>query len=61
VIHLVLAAEAEARAAGARHAFLETHTFQAPGLYRRLGCETFAEIEDDPPGESQVFMRKEIG
>ena len=57
---LVLAAEAEARLAGAQHALLETHTFQAPGLYRRLGYMTFAEIEDYPPGEGQVFMRKEL-
>ncbi len=57
---LVLAAEQEGRAAGARHAFLETHTFQAPELYRRLGYERFGEIEDYPPGEPQLFMRKEL-
>jgi ribosomal protein S18 acetylase RimI-like enzyme len=57
---LLLAAEDEARAAGARHAFLETHTFQAPGLYRRLGYEAIAEIEDYPPGESQLIMRKDL-
>ena len=57
---LLLAAEAEARAAGARGAFLETHSFQAPGLYRRLGYEVIAEIEDYPPGESQLVMRKSL-
>jgi ribosomal protein S18 acetylase RimI-like enzyme len=57
---LRLAAEAEARAAGARAAFLETHTFQAPGLYRRLGYEVVAEIDDYPPGESQLVMRKSL-
>ena len=57
---LVQAAEAEARAVGARHAFLETHSFQAPGLYRKLGYESFGEIEDYPPGGSQVFMRKDL-
>lgn len=58
---LLLAAEAEARIAGARHAFLETHTFQAPGLYERLGYLVVAELEDYPPGESQLIMRKELG
>ena len=57
---LVLAAEAEGREAGARHAFLETHTFQAPGLYRRLGYVVIAELEDYPPGHSQLIMRKEL-
>ena len=57
---LVEAAEAEARTAGARHAFLETHSFQAPGLYEKLGYVAFGEIEDYPPGESQVFLRKRL-
>lgn len=57
---LVTAAEDEARAVGARRAFLETHSFQAPGLYRKLGYVAFAEIEDYPPGESQVFLRKDL-
>jgi ribosomal protein S18 acetylase RimI-like enzyme len=57
---LLLAAEAEAREAGARHAFLETHSFQAPGLYRRLGYVAIAELEDYPPGETQLIMRKPL-
>jgi ribosomal protein S18 acetylase RimI-like enzyme/predicted HTH domain antitoxin len=58
---LLAAAEAEAVAAGARHAFLETHTFQAPELYRRLGYTLIAEIEEYPPGERQLILRKELG
>ena len=58
---LLLAAEAEARKAGARHAFHETHTFQAPGLYLSLGYIVIAELEDYPPGDSQLIMRKELG
>ena len=57
---LLLAAEAEARDHGAHGAFLETHTFQAPSLYRRQGYEAIAEIEDYPPGESQLIMRKSL-
>jgi len=45
---------------GARHAFIETHTFQAPDLYRRLGYVPFGELEDYPPGERQLFMRKDL-
>jgi ribosomal protein S18 acetylase RimI-like enzyme len=58
---LILAAESEARSAGAHSAFLETHSFQAPGLYRRLGYERIAEIEDYPAGASQLIMRKTLG
>lgn len=58
---LLLAAEAEARDHGAHSAFLETHTFQAPWLYRRHGYVTIAEIEGYPPGESQLIMRKSLG
>ena len=47
-------------AAGAHSAFLETHSFQAPDLYRRLGYEPIAEIEDYPPGGSQLIMRKRL-
>ncbi|HEY7132019.1 MAG TPA: GNAT family N-acetyltransferase [Candidatus Limnocylindrales bacterium] len=57
---LVLAAEAEGLAAGARHAFLETHDFQAPDLYRGLGYVPFGEIEDYPMGHSQLFLRKNL-
>jgi ribosomal protein S18 acetylase RimI-like enzyme len=57
---LLLAAEAEGRAAGARHAFLETHTFQAPGLYQRLGYVIVGELLDYPPGERQLILRKEL-
>jgi ribosomal protein S18 acetylase RimI-like enzyme len=57
---LIEAAEGEARAVGAHDAFLETHSFQAPGLYRRLGYEVIAELEDYPAGEFQVVMRKSL-
>ena len=57
---LMLAAEQEARAAGARKAFLETHTFQAPGLYAKLGYTTIATLEDYPPGQAQLIMCKSL-
>ncbi len=58
---LVLAAEAEARTAGAGHAFLETHSFQAPGLYEKLGYAAFGVLEDYPPGQTQQLLRKDLG
>ena len=57
---LMLAAEQEARAIGARRAFLETHTFQAPGLYAKLGYTTIATLEDYPPGHAQLIMCKSL-
>ena len=57
---LMLAAEQEARAIGARKAFLETHTFQAPGLYAKLGYTTIATLEDYPPGHAQLIMCKSL-
>jgi ribosomal protein S18 acetylase RimI-like enzyme len=57
---LVLAAEDEGRAAGARNAILETHSFQAPGLYERLGYTVVGALEDYPPGERQLIMRKAL-
>jgi ribosomal protein S18 acetylase RimI-like enzyme len=57
---LMLAAEQEALSAGARHAFLETHTFQAPGLYSKLGYTTIAALDDYPPGQAQLIMCKPL-
>jgi ribosomal protein S18 acetylase RimI-like enzyme len=57
---LLLAAEREARGHGATHAFLETHSFQAPRFYERLGYRVFGVLEDYPPGERQYFMRKDL-
>ena len=57
---LLLAAEAEGRAAGARHAFLETHISRLPTFYQRLGYVAVAELDDYPPGGSQLIMRKDL-
>lgn len=53
-------AEEEAKQRGARHAYLDTFTFQAPVFYEKLGYQAFGELENFPPGHTRFFMRKEL-
>ncbi|MGC0151964.1 GNAT family N-acetyltransferase [Chromobacterium vaccinii] len=53
-------AEAEARARGCVGAWVDTHSFQAPGFYEGLGYRRFGELDDYPPGHSRVFFRKRL-
>ncbi|HEY0078978.1 MAG TPA: GNAT family N-acetyltransferase [Pyrinomonadaceae bacterium] len=55
---LIEAAEREAVSRGCRHAYLETHSFQARGFYEKLGYEVFGALEDYPAGETRYFLRK---
>jgi GNAT superfamily N-acetyltransferase len=57
---LIEAAEAEARAAGCRYARLDSHSFQAPDFYRKLGYEEFARLKDSPLGHEQIFLWKRL-
>jgi GNAT superfamily N-acetyltransferase len=58
---LVEAAEAEARARGCRRSLLDTHTFQAPGFYEKLGYAEVATIPDYPPGGARHIFAKTLG
>ena len=59
--HRLLAlAEDEARRRGARHAHLDTFSFQAPDFYRHRGYEVFGELPDFPTGHRRYFMTKEL-
>lgn len=55
---LMQAVEAEARARGGSQMLLETHDFQAPDFYRRLGFEVTAVVEGYPSGHSSLTMTK---
>jgi GNAT superfamily N-acetyltransferase len=52
----------EARAAerGCRRVYLETFSFQAPALYRRLGYQTLASISGFAPGTTKFWMLHEL-
>jgi GNAT superfamily N-acetyltransferase len=55
---LVETAEREAVRRGCHGSWVDTFSFQAPGLYERLGYEAFGELEDFPPGEKRFFLMK---
>ncbi len=57
---LLAEAEEEARRRGARNAYLDTFTFQAPGFYERHGYRVFGELEGFPAGHRRYFMSKPL-
>ena len=57
---LLLAAERRAMERGARYAYLDSFSFQAPGFYEKQGYEVFARAEDWPIGHTHYFLRKRL-
>ena len=57
---LVLVAEQVARDRGCANLVLDTHTFQAPEFYRRLGYTEVGRFDDFPVGHGQVMFRKRL-
>ncbi len=59
--HRVLTlAENEARQRGAKNAYLDTFSFQAPGFYKRHGYQIFGELHEFPPGHQRYFLTKRL-
>ena len=57
---LLTLAEEKARNRGARHAHLDTFSFQAPAFYEKHGYEIFGELRDFPAGHQRYYMRKDL-
>ncbi len=57
---LVRAAEREAVARGCQQAVLDTHSFQAPDFYPRLGYVRCGQAEDWPVGYQQSYFHKRL-
>jgi ribosomal protein S18 acetylase RimI-like enzyme len=53
-------AEREARKRGASRMLLETHSFQAPDFYRRLGFRIVGAFTGYPRGHRQLFLQKRL-
>ncbi len=57
---LVTLAEEEARKRGAKNAYLDTFSFQAPAFYEKLGYQVFGELPNFPTGHTRYYYKKEI-
>jgi hypothetical protein len=56
----VAAAEREALGRGCRQAILDTHSFQAPDFYPRLGYLLCGTADDYPVGHQQLYFQKRL-
>jgi ribosomal protein S18 acetylase RimI-like enzyme len=57
---LLTLAEDEARKRGAKNAYLDTFSFQAPDFYKQHGYHVFGELKDFPPGHQRYFLTKQL-
>lgn len=57
---LLFLAEGEARKRGAKNAYLDTFSFQAPDFYKKCGYRVFGELQDFPIGHTRYFFTKQL-
>ena len=57
---LVKAAEAEAVRRGCAVIRVDTHTFQAPAFYARLGYVQVGYVDDTPAGYGELILQKRL-
>ena len=57
---LMDAAEREAVARGCRLAVVDTHSFQAPDFYSKVGYVRCGLVEDWPLGHQQIYFQKRL-
>jgi GNAT superfamily N-acetyltransferase len=58
---LMVRAEEEARRRGCAKMVVDTHSFQAPGFYQKLGFKIVGTYTDFPRGHQEFFLEKAIG
>jgi len=58
--HMILAAEQEATRRGCHLAVVDTHSFQAPHFYPKLGYVQCGLIVDSPVGHTDTIFRKAL-
>jgi ribosomal protein S18 acetylase RimI-like enzyme len=58
--HLLTLVEDEGRQRGAKNAYLDTFSFQAPDFYKQHGYQVFGELQNFPPGHHRFFLTKRL-